>query len=321
MTVNVDWAKEKADEVIAEVSQVIVGKEEFLRSMLLGFLSGGHILIEDVPGVAKTLTASMFAQVLDLDFNRIQFIPDLLPGDITGGYIYDPGRSEFTFREGPVFCNLLLADEVNRGTPKTQSALLEAMQEQQVTVEGHSFPLEKPFIVIATQNPIEFEGTYPLPEAQVDRFIMRLAIGYPGMDNEQEMLARRAARREDTATLSKLVSRDDFLKLQAVIEDIHVAPEIQRYIVEIVDATRGERRVQVGASPRGSLALFKLARSRAALAGRTFVTPLDVKTMAPAALAHRLVLKPEYWMDRISPENIVDGILEQIPTPAVKDAE
>lgn len=312
---GIDWACRKCEEIISTVGQVIVGKDEALEAVLMALLADGHLLIEDVPGVAKTLTAEMFAQVLDLEFRRIQFTPDLLPGDITGGFIYNPRQGTFEFKEGPVFTHLLLADEVNRGTPKTQSALLEAMQERQVTVEGHCFKLESPFLVIATQNPIEFEGTYPLPEAQVDRFIMRTRIGYPSHADEREMLSRRQMRRSDIVRLPKVIRREEFLSLQQISEDVYISPDVQDYIVSISWETRRERRVQLGASPRGTLALFKLARVRSLMKGRDFVTPEDIKAVAVPALAHRILLRPELWIEGVSPEEIIKDILNRVPTP------
>ena len=315
MAMDIKQVQEKCDEIISQVGSVVLGKEQVLQNILAGMLANGHILLEDVPGVAKTLTASMFAQVLGLEFRRIQFLPDLLPGDLTGGFIYDPGQSQWQFREGPLFANLVLADEINRGTPKTQSALLEAMQEKQVTIEGRVFPLEPPFLVLATQNPVEFEGTYPLPEAQMDRFIMRLQIGYPDAQVEQKILADRAERRQDEAKLPQVVTREEFLAMQRAIEEVHVSADVQRYIVEIVAATRAENRVQLGSSPRGSLALFKLARARAALMGRDFVLSEDVKQMAIPALAHRLLLRAEFWLEHITGEQIISDILTKVPTP------
>lgn len=313
--IDTAWACKKCREIISAVGKAVVGKDEILEEVLIGLLADGHILIEDIPGVAKTLIAEMFAQVLDLEFNRIQFVPDLLPGDITGGFIYDPKQGAFEFKKGPIFTNLLLADEINRGTPKTQSALLEAMQERQVTVEGRRFKLESPFLVIATQNPIEFEGTYSLPEAQVDRFIMRLRIGYPSPKDEQEMLSRRQERRGDIVRVPKAASRAEFLSLQQAVEDVYVSPDIEEYIVNIVWETRRDRRARLGASPRGTLAMFKLARSRAMMRERDFVTPEDVKAVAIPALAHRILMWPESWMEHISTEEIVNEVLKRVPTP------
>lgn len=311
----VNEAREKCHEILSAVSRVIVGKDEALGSVLIVLVANGHVLIEDVPGVAKTLTAEMFARVLGLDFHRIQFVPDLLPGDITGGVIYNSRLENFEFKKGPIFTNLLLADEINRGTPKTQSALLEAMQERQVTVDGRNFKLEPPFLVIATQNPLEFEGTYPLPEAQVDRFMARLRIGYPSLEAEREILGRRQNRGCDEVDLPQIVSKEEFLALQRAVETVHVSPDIQDYMVRIVQATRNDRRVQLGASPRGTLALFKLARSRALMMGRDYVVPEDVKAVAVAALAHRIVLRPELWVERVTGEDIVADVLGRVPTP------
>ncbi len=314
-TPAIAWACDKCREVVSAVGTVIVGKDEQLELIMTTLVSGGHLLLEDVPGVAKTLAAQATAQALGLDFRRIQFVPDLLPGDISGSFIYDSRADSFRFRKGPIFTNLILADEINRGTPKTQSALLEAMQEQQVTVEGQSFALDKPFMVIATQNPLEFEGTYPLPEAQIDRFLARMSMGYPSPEAECDMLARRQARQADAVTLSPVLSKQDFLKIQRAIEAIHVNPDIHSYIVRIVAKTRADSRVQLGASPRGSLALFKLSRSRAMMQGRDFVTPDDVKAVAVPALAHRVLLRPELWAERISGETVVQDALDGVPVP------
>lgn len=306
---------ERCGEVLEVLSRVIVGKEEVLHRLLAGVLANGHILIEDYPGLAKTLIASLLGDALDLRFRRIQFTPDLLPGDITGSFLYDQREGRFEFRRGPIFTHLLLADEINRATPKSQSALLEAMQEGQVTVEGESFPLDTPFLVIATQNPIDLEGTYPLPEAQLDRFIMQIAVGYPSREDEREILFRRRERRADAAQVPQVVSRDDLLAMQAALEDIHVDESMERYIVDLARATREDERVAFGASPRGTLALLKLARAEAALRRNDFVTPDDVKAMAVPALAHRLVLRPELWVSKISAVDIVHEILNRVPTP------
>ncbi len=302
--------------VLDALSEVIVGKDDFLRRLLAGILANGHILIEDYPGLAKTLIARLLGEALDLGFKRIQFTPDLLPGDITGSFLYDQRETRFEFRRGPIFTQLLLADEINRATPKTQSALLEAMQEGQVTVEGESYKLDTPFLVIATQNPIDLEGTYALPEAQLDRFIMRIAVGYPGREEEREILSRRRARRTEEVHIARVVSRADLLLMQAALEDVHVDPSIEAYIVDIARATREDQRVSLGASPRGSLALLRLARAEAALRRSDFVTPDDVKRVAVPALAHRIILRPELWVSRISPADIVEEILSRVPTPA-----
>jgi MoxR-like ATPase len=306
---------DRTRQIIDTLRQVIVGKDEVLEQVLLGILANGHILIEDYPGLAKTLIARLCAQVTDLDFKRIQFTPDLLPSDITGSFLYNQREGTFEFRRGPVFTNLLLADEINRATPKTQAALLEVMQEQQVTIEGERFALEPPFLVIATQNPLELEGTYPLPEAQLDRFLMRLRVGYPTPDDEQEILRRRRQRRQDHMGMPAVVTRAELLAMQAALEDVFVSPDIDRYIIELTHATRRDSRVQIGASPRGSLALMKLARTHAALRGRDFVTPDDVKRMTAPALAHRLILRPELWITKVVEEDIIQDLLNKVPTP------
>jgi MoxR-like ATPase len=301
--------------ILAALQQVIVGKERVLQELLLGLYSGGNILIEDVPGLAKTLIARLVARVTGLAFKRIQFTPDLLPGDITGGFIYNQKQGEFEFRPGPLFTNLVLADEVNRAPPKTQAALLEVMQERQVTVEGTTYPVPLPFVVLATQNPIELEGTYPLPEAQLDRFIMRLRVGYPSVEEERQILANRGARRQDSIDLEPVIGAAHLLQLQAAVEQVHANEAIERYIVTLTAATRQHPQVQVGISPRGSLALYQLARAHAMVRGRDFVLPDDVKAMASAALAHRLLLKPELWIRGVQAEQIVRDLLEQTPVP------
>jgi MoxR-like ATPase len=312
--------EERCRAVLEALSGVIVGKSDVLRRIMAGILANGHILIEDYPGLAKTLIARLFAQALDLDFKRIQFTPDLLPSDITGSGIYDQKTGTFEFRRGPIFTSLLLADEINRATPKTQSALLEAMQEGQVTSDATSYPLDAPFLVIATQNPIDLEGTYPLPEAQLDRFLMRVAVGYPERDEERAILTRRRQRRQEATDIPKIVSRADLLALQQVLENIHVDEAIEAYIVDVARATREDPRVVLGASPRGSLSLMKLARAEAVLHRRDFVTPDDVKAMAIPALAHRLVLRPELWVARVSTVQVVGEILGRVPTPVTETA-
>jgi MoxR-like ATPase len=314
--VRVAVVAERVREVVATLGRIVVGKDDVLERILAGILANGHVLIEDYPGLAKTLIARLLAQALDLGFRRIQFTPDLLPSDITGSFLYDQREGRFEFRAGPVFTNLLLADEINRATPKTQAALLEAMQEAQVTIEGQSFPLEQPFVVIATQNPIEMEGTYPLPEAQLDRFLLRVGVGYPDADAEREILKRRRERRTDATTVPTIVTRSELLAMQGALEDIFVSEALERYIVALAQATRADPRVTLGASPRGSLALLKLARAEAAIRGRDFVLPDDVKAVAVAALAHRLVLRPELWVSSTTPRHVVDGVLREVPAPA-----
>ncbi len=305
--------------VLTALQEVIVGKAQVLQHLLLGLYSGGNILLEDFPGLAKTLTARLVAQVTGLEFKRIQFTPDLLPGDITGGFIYNQKRGEFEFRPGPLFTNLVLADEVNRAPPKTQAALLEVMQERQVTIEGTTYPVPQPFVVLATQNPIELEGTYPLPEAQLDRFIMRLRVGYPSPEEEQQILARRGARQQERVDLAPVIAASQLRQLQDTVEQVHVSVPMEQYIVSLTSATRQHTQVQIGASPRGSLALYQLARAHAMVQGRDFVLPDDVKMMASAALAHRLLLKPELWVRGIQAEHVIREILERTPIPKVDE--
>ena len=309
---------ERCQGVLDAVSRIVVGKDDVLRQIMAGILANGHILIEDYPGLAKTLIARLFSQALELRFSRIQFTPDLLPGDITGNLIYEQREGRFEFRRGPIFAHLVLADEINRATPKPQSALLEAMQESRVTVDGKSYPLEPPFLVIATQNPIELEGTYPLPEAQLDRFLMRIAVGYPGREEEREILRRRRERRQELAEIPAVVSHDVLLAMQAALEDVHVEGAIDEYIVDLVRATRTDSRVALGVSPRGAVALQNIVRAEAALQGRDFVTPDDVKAMAVPVLAHRIVLRPELWVARLSPVEVVADALKRVPTPKVE---
>ena len=315
---KIDAVADRCQEVVGALSAVIVGKAAVLEQIVGGVLASGHILIEDYPGLAKTLMARLAASALGLGFKRIQFTPDLLPSDITGSFLYDQRQGRFEFRPGPIFTNVLLADEINRATPKTQSALLEAMQEAQVTIEGERFPLERPFVVIATQNPIELEGTYPLPEAQLDRFLLRLAVGYPDVEEEVEILSRRRRHRDDAVDVEPVTSRAEVLAMQASLEDVHVADVIERYIVDVVRATRADHRVALGASPRGALALLKLARALAVLRRRDFVLPDDVKAMAVPALAHRVILKPELWASRVSPAQVVQSLLVQVPVPTAE---
>jgi MoxR-like ATPase len=305
--------------VLDEVERAVVGKRDALELVLLALLCDGHVLLEDYPGLAKTLIARSFAQATSLGFARIQFTPDLMPGDVTGSSIFNQREADFEFRPGPIFTNLLLADEINRAPPKTQAALLEAMQERQVTIEGETRPLEGPFVVLATQNPIEYEGTYPLPEAQLDRFLVRVRVGYPSREAELEVLERRLARGADEITLEPVVDAPTLVEMQRAIEEVHVADAIGGYIVDLVSATRESRRLQVGASPRGSLALVKLARAKAAVAGRDYVVPEDVKAVAVPALAHRLMLRPELWVQRVRAEDVVREVLGSVPTPAADD--
>jgi len=309
----------QADRIINEVSRALVGKHDALRLALVAMAADGHILIEDLPGLGKTLMARSFASALGLDFKRVQFTPDLMPADITGTSIYNQASGGFEFRSGPVFTNLLLADEINRAPAKTQAALLEAMQERQVTVDGETRPLDVPFLVIATQNPLEFEGTYPLPEAQLDRFLSRLAIGYPDPNDEAQILQRRVERREDGVVINQVMDKVGFRQMQKALEGIHVSRAVMRYIVALVGATRGNAQLQVGASPRGALALMKLARGWAALDGRDFVLPDDVKTLAVPALAHRVSLKPELWIQDQGTQQAILETIASVPTPSASE--
>jgi MoxR-like ATPase len=302
--------------VLDAVGTVIVGKRDALRMVLAGVLAGGHVLLEDLPGLGKTMTARSFAQALGLGFRRLQFTPDLMPADVTGSFLYDQRSHDFAFRAGPLFTNILLADEINRTPPKTQAALLEAMQEKQVTVEGTTYVLEPPFHVLATANPIEHEGTYPLPEAQLDRFLLRVSFGYPDPDEEWDVLRRRMARRREEAVLAPVIDATELLGMQAVLEDVTIEDSVGRYLVELTTATRDHPQVLVGASPRGSLALLLLSRAIAAMSGRDFVVPEDVKHVAVAALAHRITLRPEMWLRRVDAGQIVAAVLDQVPAPA-----
>jgi MoxR-like ATPase len=305
--------------IMDEVEKAVVGKREALELLLLGVLADGHVLIEDYPGLAKTLMARTFARATSLDFSRIQFTPDLMPSDVTGSSIFNQRDADFEFRPGPIFANILLADEINRAPPKTQAALLEAMQERQVTTEGQTRRLGPPFLVLATQNPIEYEGTYPLPEAQLDRFLLRMSVGYPSREDEWQVLAGRAERGRDEVEITEVVDLETLLEMQAACEEVYVSEPVGLYMVDIAAATRDAQSIQVGASPRGSLALMKLSRCRAALDGRDYVTPDDVKSVAVPALAHRLTLRPELWVQRVSAEDVVQERLDTVPTPAAED--
>ncbi len=315
---NIDVAA-LAERIVQEVSKAIVGKTDVLYNVMSAFLAGGHVLIEDYPGLAKTLLANSFASVLGMTFRRIQFTPDLLPGDITGGYVYDKGQGQFVLREGPLFAAIVLADEINRASPRTQSALLEAMQERQVTVEGETLKLPAPFLVIATQNPIEYEGTFPLPEAQLDRFMLKLSIGYPTADEELEMVRRRRARKHDDPDLQVVASASDLLAMQREVENVFLDPDIERYLVAITGKTRADRRVAVGASPRGTLALLKLSRAWAAIQGRSYVLPDDVKRFVRPALTHRLILVPDLWATPQAADRILSEVLQVVPVPVIQD--
>jgi len=306
-----------AHAVLDEVERAVVGKRDVLELVLMGFLADGHVLLDDLPGVAKTLMARSFAAATGLSFRRIQFTPDLLPSDITGATLLDQRTQTFSFRPGPLFANLVLADEVNRAPAKTQAALLEAMQERQVTADGITYPLEPPFLVVATQNPIEYEGTYPLPEAQLDRFILRTAVGYPSLDDEWNLLARRMERGTDEVMLNAVTDAAGLRAMQASLECVHVDEAIGRYVVAVVDATRNAAQLQVGASPRGSLALIKLGRAHALMSGRDFVTPDDVKAILVPALAHRVVLRSDLWVRRVAAADVLTELVAEVPAPSV----
>ncbi len=301
--------------ILDAIETVVVGKRPQLQLVLSGLLAGGHVLLEDLPGLGKTLIARSLAQVTGLTIGRVQFTPDLMPADVTGSLLYNQQSHEFTFRQGPIFHNVIIADEINRAPPKTQASLLEAMQERQVTVDGVSHQLPRPFLVLATQNPIEFEGTYPLPEAQIDRFLLRTSIGYPSVDDAAEIVRRRLARRTDDVTLDAVVDEAQVLGLQAAMEDVVVSDSIIEYCVALVHATRSSGQVQAGSSPRGVEALVKLGRATAVIDGRDYVTPDDVKAIAVPALAHRIVLRPELWVRGVESTTVVSEMLASVPTP------
>ena len=313
---KIEEVHEKGNEILNEVGKAIVGKREVLKLILATILADGHILIEDLPGLAKTLMAKSFAAALGVKFRRVQFTPDLLPSDILGVSVFNQKSLEFEFKKGPIFTNILLADEVNRAPPKTQSALLEAMQERQVTIEGKTYHLERPFVVIATQNPIEQEGTYPLPEAQLDRLLVRLRVGYPTKEEEVEILKRRIGRKKEEVDINQVGSAKEVMEMQRAIEDVYISDAVLDYITEIVRATReNKKEIEVGASPRGSLALLRLSRAYATLEGRDYVIPDDIKKVAIPALSHRLILKRELWYTRVSQEMVMGKMLEKIPVP------
>lgn len=306
-----------AKAISGEVQKVIIGKSHVIDNVLINILSNGNLLFEDYPGLAKTLMTNTFADALGCDFKRVQFTPDLLPADITGTNIYDAKKGEFTFKPGPLFCNLLLADEINRAPPKTQAALLEAMQEKQVTIGTVTHKLPAPFIVMATQNPVEQEGTYPLPEAQLDRFMFKMSVGYPDRADEDEILARRINRGKDAVDVDVITDPQRVIAMQQACEDIYVDPALRMYMVEVVTRTREDPRVLVGSSPRGSQALLKTSRAAAALRGRDFVTPDDIKTVAELALAHRIILKPEHQIKGLESGEVIQTILREVPVPTV----
>ena len=311
---------ERCARILDEVERAVVGNRRALELVLIGILAGGHILIEDLPGLGKTLIARSFAQVLGLQFTRIQFTPDLLPSDVVGAPMYDQRTGEMEFRPGPVFTQLLLADEINRTPPKTQAALLEAMGEGQVSMDGQTRLLPQPFVVLATDNPIEYEGTYELPEAQLDRFLLRLRLGYLQTADEVAMLQRRLDRRTENAVLEQVTDAAELIAMRTSLEDVEVSPDLLEYAVALVRATRGHRQIQVGASPRGGLALVQLARGQALLQLRDYVTPDDIKQIAVPALAHRVTLRPELWVRQVSPDDVVAGLLSAVPTPRTEPA-
>ena len=312
-------AGELGNAVLDEVQKAVVGKREALTLVLAAVLAKGHVLLEDFPGLGKTLAARSFAQALGLDFARAQFTPDLLPADLTGSFVYNQREATFEFRKGPLFTGLLLADEINRTPPKTQSALLEAMQERQVTVEGDTFLLPEPFHVLATANPIEYEGTYPLPEAQLDRFLLRVSFGYPSSGEEYDVLTRRLDRRREEVTLDAVTDAAGLGAMQAAVETVQVDESVGRYCVDLATATRDHPDVLTGSSPRGSLGLVLTARAFAVLRGRDYVIPEDVKVVARPVLSHRITVKPELWMTQASGRRVVDAVLGEVPTPATLD--
>jgi len=315
---NVKQVSFLCDKIISEVERAIVGKHDLMKQIMTAILAGGHILIEDYPGLGKTILSKSLATALGLDFKRIQFTPDLLPSDITGSYIFNRSKNQFELRKGPIFANIILADEINRASPKTQSALLEAMQEVQVTLEGETMKLEEPFIVIATQNPIEYEGTFPLPEAQLDRFLVKLKVGYPSPNDEQEILRRRKERQRDEVEIRQVTDADTLLHMRQIVEKVHIEADLERYIIGLVNITRNDKRVAVGASPRASLALLKLSRASAALDGRSYTIPDDVKKFYLPALSHRLILEPEYWMKRQATEDILESMKQKVVVPVIE---
>jgi MoxR-like ATPase len=314
-------AAELASRVLAEVERAVVGKRTPLTLVLAAVLAKGHVLLEDFPGLGKTLAARSMARVLGLEFSRVQFTPDLLPADVTGSFLYNQREGSFEFRRGPLFTGLMLADEINRTPPKTQSALLEAMQERQVTVEGETFPLPDPFHVLATANPIEYEGTYPLPEAQLDRFLMRVSFGYPTSEEEYDVVQRRLDRQREEVDLSEVTDATGLRAMQAATETVTVDETVSRYCVRLATATREHNDVLTGSSPRGSLGLVLAARGFALVRGRDYVIPEDVKAVARAVLSHRITVKPELWMTQASGPRVVDAVLGSVPTPGALESQ
>jgi MoxR-like ATPase len=320
LTLTPGQTAERCAAVLAEIGRAVVGHRRSVELVLVGILAGGHVLLEDLPGLGKTLIARSFATTLGLDFARIQFTPDLLPSDVVGAPLYDQRSGEMVFRPGPVFTQLLLADEINRTPPKTQAALLEAMGEGQVSMDGVTRRLPQPFVVLATDNPIEYEGTYELPEAQLDRFLIRLRLGYLQADDEVSMLQRRIDRRQEAAELRPVTTADELLAMRASLEQIEVSPDLLDYVVAIIRATRSHSQIQVGASPRGGLALVQLARGQATLRGRDYLIPDDIKSVAVPALAHRITLRPELWVRQVSADDVVGRLVETVPVPRTDPA-
>jgi MoxR-like ATPase len=319
MTLEIAEVAALSRSIIQEVEKAVVGKRAALEKIMAAFLStGGHVLLEDYPGLAKTLIANSFATALGMTFKRIQFTPDLLPGDITGGYIYDRTQNQFVLRKGSIFANIILADEINRASPKTQSAMLEAMQEYQVTLEGETIPLPEPFITIATQNPIEYEGTFPLPEAQLDRFMIKLSIGYPSREDERQILQSRQERKQDRFELQSVTDSAGLLAMQSAVEQVFIDKDLELYIVDLVQQTREHKRIALGASPRGALALLKLGRAWAAMHERSYVLPDDIKHFVQPVLSHRIILDPDLWNSRVANENILDEIVNTVPVPVIQ---
>ncbi|PJF34649.1 MAG: AAA family ATPase [Candidatus Thermofonsia Clade 1 bacterium] len=303
-----------AERLIENVSRVIIGKRNEIRLTVIGLLCQGHVLLEDVPGVGKTMLAKALARSLGCTFSRIQFTPDMLPSDVTGVSVFNQQTRNFEFRAGPIFAQVVLADEINRATPKTQAALLEAMEERQVTVDGVTYQVDQPFMVIATQNPIEYEGTFPLPEAQLDRFLLRLRLGYPTPQEEMAMLDAQQLRHPLT-TIGQVLSAEELLNMQKLVRNVSVSEEVKRYIIEIVTATRHHPDIYLGASPRGALALYRTAQARAAIAGRDHVIPDDVKALAEATLAHRIIVGPTARLREVTSRAIIQNLLLSLPVP------
>ncbi len=314
---DVVQASNRCESVVDAISQAVITDREFLETVLLGVLARGHVLLEDVPGTGKTLTASSFADALGLSFSRIQFTPDLLPADITGSHIFNEKKQRFEFNKGPIFANVVLADEINRAPPKTQAALLEAMGEKQVTVDGETRDLPRPFFVIATQNPVEQEGTFPLPEAQMDRFMIQTSLGYPTYDGEVEIIRRRASRKATEPGVDRVCTTEMVREMQGVPETVHIDEAVIEYLVQIARESREDQRVKTGVSPRGTQRLFEASRAIATLRGRSFVKPSDVKSVAHDVMAHRVVLTADARVDNVEPEDIVDDILEEVEVPTV----